>query len=192
MSDGNRSERTGLTIVGGQPRGKRQKGTVKVPVGMEKVLFHAARDEEFKKKLLSDRQAAIAECGIELRPSEEATLKVVSNAALETMIANIVPENPRRRKFMGLVAAAAASLAAINVDCCASPAGVDPDTDVDGDDDNNDTTDDTDTGADSDTDGDTDADGDTDTDSDTDVDIDAGDDGGTWVGVTSDEDVDGI
>jgi hypothetical protein len=198
MSDGNRSERTGLTIVGGQPRGKRQKGTVKVPVGMEKVLFHAARDEEFKKKLLSDRQAAIAECGIELRPSEEATLKVVSNAALETMFANIVPENPRRRKFMGLVAAAAASLAAgtasnacgeaepqdVNVD-----AGVSGDTDIDGD---TDTDGDNDTDTDGDTDTEMDAGGDSGTDTDTDtVDTDEpGEDAGTW-GSRPKEDIDG-
>ena len=85
------SFRPHLTIFGGQPRNKKQKGTMKVPVGMEKILFHAARDEEFRKKLLNDRQAAIAESGIKLRPSEEAMLKVISNAALETMIANIVP-----------------------------------------------------------------------------------------------------
>jgi hypothetical protein len=150
MTDNDDSFRPRLTIVGGQPRGKRQKGTVKVPVGMEKLLFHAAKDEGFRKKLLSDRQAAIAECGIALRPSEEATLKVISNKALETMIANLVPENPRRRKFMGLVAAAAASLAAgtagsgcvgCDSESKVSSLGINPDDDDndDNDDDDNDT-----------------------------------------------------
>lgn len=178
-----------LTIVGGQPRNKKQKGKMKVPVGMEKILFHASRDEEFRKKLLSDREIAIAQSGIRLRPSEEAMLKVISNTALEIMIANIVPENPRRRKFMGLVAAAAASLAAGTAgEGCGDDVetehptwdagGNGSDTDVDGDTDS-DTDTDTDTDSDSDTDSDTDTDTDTDTDSDSDTETgeDAGNDG---------------
>ena len=59
-----------LTIVGGQPsKRKRQSARVKVPVGLEKILFHAARDESFKKLLLLDRDAAIEKSGVSLRPS---------------------------------------------------------------------------------------------------------------------------
>jgi len=138
-------------------RKDRERGKIKVPVGLEKVLFHAAQDEGFKKRLFADRAQAIAESGIRLRPSEEATLKVIPDASLEVMIAGIVPENPRRRKFMGLVAAAAASLAAgtaaTGCDVSAETkhpavdAGIGPDTDVDGD---TDTDSDTDTETDSD------------------------------------------
>ena len=119
MDDGNNRKPT-LTVVGGQPnkpRGAHAKGTIKVPVGFEKLLYHAARDEGFRKRLLNDREAAIQETRVRLRPSETAMLRVLSDNALEAMIANLVPENPRRRKFMGLVAAAAASLAAGTAGC---------------------------------------------------------------------------
>lgn len=156
-------DKPGLTIVGGQPHGKRRRnfrGKIKVPVGFEKALFHAARDDEFKTRLLTDPRAAIDGAGIKLRPSELAMLSAITPEALDAMIAGIVPENPRRRKFMGLVAAAAASLAAGTVaGSC-------------GDDDDNDDSEDTDT---VDTDNqDTDLDGgagpDTDVDSDSDTD----------------------
>jgi hypothetical protein len=104
-----------LTIVGGQPHAKRRRlfrGKIQVPVGLEKALYHAARDEEFKQRLLSDPRAAIEEAGINLRPSELAMLAAVPTSALENMIDRVVPENPKKRKFMGLVANAAASLAA--------------------------------------------------------------------------------
>ncbi len=152
-----------LTIVGGQPsKRKRLSARVKVPVGLEKILYHAARDTGFKKLLLADRDAAIEKSGVSLRPSEHAMLSVATDDALEAMIAKINPSNPKKRKFMSLVAAAATSLAAgtaalggcdVNTD---SPinhvdAGVGPDTDVDTD---------------------------VDTDTDTDTEPDAGNDGG--------------
>jgi hypothetical protein len=130
VTDG-KHERPDLTIVGGQPHGKRQRnfrGKIKVPVGLEKALFHAARDDRFKARLLADPQAAISEQGIALRPSEAAILTAISPAGLETMIAGIVPHNPKRRRFMGLVTAAAASLAAGTV---ASGCGDDDDSTVD-------------------------------------------------------------
>jgi hypothetical protein len=162
-----------LTIVGGQPHGKRRRnfrGKIKVPVGFEKALYHAARDDGFKARLLADPGAAIESVGIKLRSSELAMLRAITPAALDSMIAGIVPENPRRRKFMGLVAAAAASLAAGTVaGSC--------------DDDDDDDDDDTDAGTDTDTadtdNPDTDLDGgagpDTDVDSDTDSDTDTAD-----------------
>ncbi len=39
-------------------RKDRQRGKIKVPVGLEKVLFHAAQDEEFKNQLFDDRAKA--------------------------------------------------------------------------------------------------------------------------------------
>ncbi len=117
----NKKGRPELTIVGGQPSKKRRKGesgTVQVPVGLEKLLFYAARDTDFKQHLLDDPAAAIAGKNMRLRPSELAMLNAVSKEALTSMIDNVVPENPKRRKFMGLVAAAAASLAAGTTEGC--------------------------------------------------------------------------
>jgi hypothetical protein len=114
MTD-SKHEKPDLTIVGGQPHGKRRRqfrGKIQVPVGLEKAIFHAARDEEFKARLLEDPRAAIEGSGINLRASELAMLAAVPSAALEDMIDRVVPENPKNRKFMGLVANAAASLAA--------------------------------------------------------------------------------
>jgi len=113
MAKQDSENRPGLTIVGGQPKsGRRKRGTVKVPVGVEKLLYHATQNPTFRKELLQDRQGAITRSGVQLRPSEEAMLKAVPDAVLERMIDNIIPENPMRRKFMRVVAAAATSLAA--------------------------------------------------------------------------------
>ena len=157
-----KKEKPGLTIVGGQPRQRkgRAREAVVVPVGLEKLLFLAASDPALKDRLIENPRDTVKELKINLRPSEQAMLDTVSPSALEAMVARIVPQNLKRRKFMGLVAAAAASLAAGTVaGSC-------------GDDDDNDDSDDTDT---VDTDNqDTDLDGgagpDTDVDSDSDTD----------------------
>ncbi|MDJ0764558.1 MAG: hypothetical protein QNJ97_16390 [Myxococcota bacterium] len=174
-----------MTIVGGQPNGRRRHTKrVQVPVGVEKLLFLAAQDAEFKKNLMADRQATLDASGIRLRPSEALMLGAISNAGLEAMIDSIVPENPKRRKFMGLVAAAAASLAAGTAELgCedekAGCMGITPDIDIDSDSDvilgiTPDTDTDSDSGSDSETDSDT---------SSEDTDVDAGADAGTDRGV---------
>ncbi len=118
---------------------------------MEKILFHAARDTIFKRLLLADRDAAIEKSGVSLRPSERAMLSVATDDALEAMIARINPSNPKKRKFMGLVAAAATSLAAGTVlvaggcDAQTVVKGSTADEDIDGSVDSGDTDTDTDT-----------------------------------------------
>ena len=52
----------------------------------EMILFKAADDAAFRARLLSDREAAIEESGVELRPSEWATMRAVPPAALSAMI----------------------------------------------------------------------------------------------------------
>ena len=120
-------------LVGGTV-GRRTKlaQNVQVPVGIEKLLYLAAKDLALKEKLLADREAAIAELGVALRPSEQAMLKAAPKAVLEAMIANIAPENPCKRRFMGLVAAAAASLAAgtASVSCVWETTGIGPGVDA--------------------------------------------------------------
>ncbi len=194
MTDDIKDNGPDLTIVGGQPKREKPKfGKVQVPVGLEKILYHAAGDDKFRQLLMRDRDAAIAASGVKLRDSEQAMLRIASDADLERMIDRIVPSNPRRRKFMGLVAAAAASLAAGTVlvqgGCDTQSKGVRPDGDAGTDTDSDTDTDvvDTETYSDS-TDGhrgdwpdagDTDT-VDTDTNSDTDV-----------LGIRSTTDVDG-
>ena len=66
-----------LTIEGGQPRRRRRghgAGTMDVPVGFETLLYQAARDAAFKRRLLADRESALEDAGIRLRPSEAAML----------------------------------------------------------------------------------------------------------------------
>jgi len=105
---------------------------VRVPVGLEKILFLAARDPELRARLLAERAGTIDAIGVRLRPSERAMLEASPPAALEAMIDKIDASNPRRRRFMGLVAAAATSLAAGTavVGCDAQPAGIRPDWDA--------------------------------------------------------------
>ena len=157
--------------------------TVSVPVGLEKVLYLAARDPKLRERLLADRAAAIAALGVQLRPSESAMLEAAPGDALEAMIEKIDASNPRRRKFMNLVAAAATSLAAGTALMSCDPGqsmGVGPDMDA-GDD----------ASADTDTDADSDSDTDTGSDSDTvDTDTNYGVDAGVGPDVDADSDAD--
>ena len=104
---------TGTTIVGGQPP-RRQHVRVNVPVGVERALFLAAGEPEFKAALLQDRDLAARARGVRLRPSEEAMLRVAPAAQLEAAIARLdtSPPNVQRRRFMQAVAVSAAALAA--------------------------------------------------------------------------------
>jgi len=139
-----------MTIVGGQPPKRRHRygGKVSVPVGLEKLLYLAADDPSFRRRLLDDWRAAAGGMGIRMRPSELAILETADRDMLARMIDGIVPSNPRRRKFMGLVAAAVTSLAAGTAGCSGcvesdtplnyADAGVGPDGDVDADTDSDD------------------------------------------------------
>ncbi len=128
---GERTNRPWLTIVGGQPRRKRPElGRVQVPVGLEKLLYLAARDPAFRARLLEEPFAAAESVSVTLRESERAMLEVAPRASLAAMIDGVAPANPRRRRFLGLVASAAASLAAGTVSCdqagCVQSAGIGP------------------------------------------------------------------
>ena len=72
---------------------------------------------------------------LRLRPSERAVLEAAPPAALAAMIDRIDASNPRRRKFMNLVAAAATSLAAGTalVGCVGELGGARDDVDTDAD-----------------------------------------------------------
>jgi hypothetical protein len=83
MRNDDKMNRPDLTIVGGQPSKRpNSKEKIQVPVGLEKILFHAARDTSFKKLLLADRDAAIEKSRVSLRPSERAMLSVAAATSL--------------------------------------------------------------------------------------------------------------
>jgi len=86
--------------------------TTRVPIGIEKLLYLAATKPEFRKRLLGDRERAIAAAKVRLTEAERSTLLHVPPAALEAMIARISPARHGQRKFMKTVAAASVSLAA--------------------------------------------------------------------------------
>jgi hypothetical protein len=98
--------------VAERERSGRGRQRLRVPVGIEKLLYLAARDPELERRLIEKRAALAAELGVGLRLSERETLEQVPEAGLRAMIRALVPENPRRRRMMRVVAAAAASLAA--------------------------------------------------------------------------------
>ena len=103
--------KAGPTIVGGQPprQGRSLKG---VPVGIERVLFLAAMEPDFRQALLADgadRQAVVEDRGLTMRASELAMLRFIPSSQLEANIAGVdtSEENVERRTFMRAVAAGA-------------------------------------------------------------------------------------
>ncbi len=85
-----------------------------VPVGLEQVLFIAAREPDFRSALLRDRGAATMDRGLSLEPSEMATLGAASSSQLEAMIDGLdtSTESQDRRAFMRAVAATVVTIAA--------------------------------------------------------------------------------
>lgn len=93
-----------------------ERSQVRVPAGVERVLYIAAMDRGFRAELLRDRDAALAARGIRLRESELAMLRLTPAAQLDAAIDGLdtSPENLERRRFIGAVAASAAAIAAIS------------------------------------------------------------------------------
>ena len=100
------------TIVGGQP--SRRPTAVQVPVGVERALYLAAVDGDFRTRLLRDRDAAALAAGLRLRGSEAATLRHAPAAQLAAAIDRLDTSvaNLERRGFMQAVAATAVAVAA--------------------------------------------------------------------------------
>ena len=106
------------TIVGGRPRARRNR-KVRVPIGIEKVLYRAAADSLFRESLFRDRQGAVNEAGFRLLESEQAILSSVPDSVLATMIDKIDLKKHGKRKFMRAVGtcALAATTAAAGAGC---------------------------------------------------------------------------
>ena len=142
--DNNRRDRRGL------------RAEAEVPVNLEHVLLRAARDAEFKERLLADPMAAISWAEIVVTASERALLAALPRASLDSMIERLAPKRQKNKRFLRKVGAAALVGGILVASCDGGN-----DTDLAG-------------GIDSDTDVDSDSDSDTDTDSDADAGQDAG------------------
>ena len=111
------------TIVGGRPLARRKR-TLRIPIGIEKVLCKAAVDPMFRRALFDDRESALAGLGDELTPDEAGILKSTTNASLETMVARIDPPKHSKRRFMrGVMAATLAAMTAGGAIGCDSDSG---------------------------------------------------------------------
>jgi hypothetical protein len=81
-----------LTIVGGQPSKSRRAANLDtIPGGIGRVLRRAAGDAPFCHDLIENRARSLANCGVELTPSERAALSAVSASSLQAMIASMAP-----------------------------------------------------------------------------------------------------
>ncbi len=87
---------------------------VKVSAGVEQALYLAATDEAFRRRLLSRRDEAAEEAGLQLRASEAAVLRNAPRHQLEAFIASLdtSPTNVQRRGFLQAVAASAVAMIA--------------------------------------------------------------------------------
>jgi len=86
------------TIVGSRPRPASQ--AAGNSFGIERVLLLAAGDEEFKARLLAERETAIDSSGVELTGAERAILLAAPDDQLQEMITRLTPEEPERREFL--------------------------------------------------------------------------------------------
>ncbi len=123
------TEVTTRTIVGGRPR-KPRKVRINVPAGLEKLMYKAAIDAGFRRRLLEDRAAAVAASRIALTPIEARMLEAIPPERLAASIDRIEPLRHGKRRFMRTVATAVVTLAtgtaAITVEGGCQSAGVDP------------------------------------------------------------------
>lgn len=109
--------RSACTVVEGK-RERRVHATAEVPVGIEKLLYLAATDGTFRRRLLEDRAGALDAARVRLTPVERATLQAVPERTLETMIARLRPAQHGKRRVMRAVAATLSLAAGVAVGGC--------------------------------------------------------------------------
>ena len=87
------------------------------PIGVERVLYAAATDDAFRKRLLDDRHAALEASPFTLSNTERALLSSIPNDQLAAAIAalDVRPANVRRRAVLSVVATSAAGLATLQL-----------------------------------------------------------------------------
>jgi hypothetical protein len=118
------------TIVGGRPLARRKR-TLRVPIGVEKLIVRAAGDDDFRRRLFADRATAIQDPTLGLSPSEAAILSSVPDATLAQLIERVDLKRHGRSKFMkGVMAAAFAAAATTALIACeesSTSKGIQPD-----------------------------------------------------------------
>ncbi|MEW6532447.1 MAG: hypothetical protein AB1473_16570 [Thermodesulfobacteriota bacterium] len=114
------------TIVGGRPLGK-NRGRASVPRGIEVLVKKASVDPAFREVLLHERSAAAGKIGLELSPTEAATLNSVPCAQIEQIIENTTVPDEDRRVFLGTVGAAMLAVLGIVLPACHPLTGIPPD-----------------------------------------------------------------
>ena len=118
------------TVEGDQPERASRKQQIEVPVGLEQLLYLAARDEELKAELLSDRDGTLKRLDVRLSPTEINIVQSVSEAELNAIIERIRPDSPNGPKLMDLIAAstraAGPPVISYNEETAPVPAGIRP------------------------------------------------------------------
>jgi hypothetical protein len=103
-------EFTSRTIVGGRPRrGRRIR--LNIPAGIEKAIYRAAIDPDFRQELLENRNRAIESHGLKLTDVENRILENIPEGRLELIIDRIRPARHGKRMFMKSIATAVVTLA---------------------------------------------------------------------------------
>ncbi len=133
FSAGVEQQEASTTIVGGQPRQRRQHD-VQIPVGVERAMVLAAREEGFLADLLARRDLAVRERGLRLRGAEAAMLRLASEEQLRALIRglDLSPDNLQRRTFLQAVAATTLVAAGVGAAGCSDDGEVKLDGRTDG------------------------------------------------------------
>lgn len=102
------------TIVGGQPHGKRERGTG-LPHGLESIVLLAAADPGFREQFSRDREKALQRAGIHLTGSESGILQAIGDEALFGMARRFEAKRATARGGLRVTAASLAALASLTV-----------------------------------------------------------------------------
>ena len=98
------------------------------PIGVERVLYTAAVDSEFREVLHQSRIRAVVERGLPINSTELAMLRAIPSHQLDAVIDNmdISPDNVDRRTILSAVATTTATIAVGEVlSGCATGTGPD-------------------------------------------------------------------
>lgn len=90
-----------------EPGSRRQR----ITIGVEKVLYLAATDHNFRAVLRRDRREALRQWNLTLSSTEKAVLYTVDQRNLDALIAAARPASEKRRRFMAAVGGAVAASA---------------------------------------------------------------------------------
>jgi hypothetical protein len=102
-----------------------------IPVNIERVILFAAREPQFKARLMQDPAAAIGERGFELTSSERAMIASMSPLTLEALVRRFRPDRLKRARFARRVAATVGGAMLLSTAACGTDSGGREDTSED-------------------------------------------------------------